>query len=437
MYCSNHIHGWPKYAKGRLRADPEFLALHFRARLVRVRGADPPLAPAVTLIRSPLRDRSYSASIARPIAPHTDFRNTGTQAVRLCGVGTFLSAIKYRGRIDLWLRVFVGGGVGGDAGRRLILEQELPPQEPARSFGGSTGVLPLDAVLLPGEVVSAQVHVLVNASYVFDAALFVLVQPPAGVSIEAVQRQLQPASEIQLWPERLDLNLDGAIDNVDLSEDGEIWAEVTRVHCDGCPGAHDTQFRWGWGLPWRVDEFKAAASLVGIMDGGKSPYVVVNDTRLGQCVQLVRPGKDAGPFATRLCDEPPPRNGQFGYHADFDGDGYVDRMRVSLTAAPEAPHGQTWLSLGARGGLGDERAWFALAHPVYHHLVNYVPQHGRYVLITEVWQAVVAGDGDDVHASVHASVYMVCPRGVDGTTRFSPKAPALGHKLHCVPSSRL
>jgi len=87
MYCSNHIHGWPKYAKGRLRADPEFLALHFRARLVRVRGADPPLAPAVTLIRSPLRDRSYSASIARPIAPHTDFRNTGTQPVRLCGVG--------------------------------------------------------------------------------------------------------------------------------------------------------------------------------------------------------------------------------------------------------------------------------------------------------------------------------------------------------------
>ena len=80
----------------RLGDAPEFLALHFRVRLARVRGATPPLPPAITSIRSPLRDRSYMASIARPVAPHTDYRNAGTAPARLCGVGTFLSAIKVR-----------------------------------------------------------------------------------------------------------------------------------------------------------------------------------------------------------------------------------------------------------------------------------------------------------------------------------------------------
>jgi hypothetical protein len=115
--------------------------------------------------------------------------------------------------------------------------------------------------------VSAKVDVLTKGSYIFDAATFVLVQAPEGVN------QLVPASERPLWPERLDMNLDGAIDNVDYTHGGEIFAEMTRVHCAGCPGAHDTQFRWGVGLPWNASRFAAVATLAGVMDGGRSACV--------------------------------------------------------------------------------------------------------------------------------------------------------------------
>ena len=79
MMPSRHLHP-PRHGgryRARLRDDPEFLAIRFRMRLVRVRGAQPPLPPPVTTIRSPLRDRSYMASLARPVAPHTDFVNGG------------------------------------------------------------------------------------------------------------------------------------------------------------------------------------------------------------------------------------------------------------------------------------------------------------------------------------------------------------------------
>jgi hypothetical protein len=129
-------------------------------------------------------------------------------------------------------------------------------------------------------------------------------------------------------------------------------------------------------------------------------------------------------FGTRFCNEarlPPFASGQFGYYADFDGDGYADRVRISLSIAAGAPHGQAWLALGARGGPADERPWFNFAAKVVHHMIEFLPAHGRHALLTEMWEP----DGA-------ATVYLACPAGAGATLRLADHAPPLGDRLRCV-----
>ena len=367
----------------RLFENPEFLALHFRVEVARVHSAS---QKPLTTVRSPLRDRSFSMSRSRPVAPHTDFRNTGSQPVKVCGIGTFLSAIKSRGQVDLSLRAYIN--------KRLVLEQVLPSQHLLRSAASSTQIIPLDATLWPSEVFSAQVHVIVNGVGIFDAAAFIFTDAPLG--------WLQPASEVQLWPGTIDLNLDGAPDNVDYTDDGEFWAELTRVHCKGCPGAHDTQFRWGVGLPWSHAEFRKLASFPANFGHERDkPYVVVDNTTSRQCIQLSRASADStAPFGLRTCTGGGFSPGTFGYHADFDGDGYVDRVQMTLEQTNEAPFGRAWLSLGGPGGLGHEKAWIKFVQKVVHHDIELSHELKRHVLHTEQWEPYGVG-----------AVYMICPPG--------------------------
>lgn len=324
-------------------------------------------------------------SRSRPVAPHTDFRNTGSHPVKLCGIGTFLSAIKYRGQVDLLLKAYINN--------QLVLEQALPSQYLMRSAASSTQTIPLDATLRPSEVISAQVHVIVNGVGIFDAAVFIFTDAPLG--------WLQPASEVQLWPGKIDLNLDGAPDNVDYTDDGELWAELTKVHCKGCPGAHDTQFRWGVGLPWSHAEFQKLAQFPANFGTDKA-YIVIDDgTSRQQCIQLRRISADSTvAFGSRTCNGGGFSPGSFGYHADFDGDGYVDRVRMSLEQTGEAPFGQAWLSLGGPGGLGHEKAWIKFVQEVVHHDIELSHELKRHVLHTEQWEPYGIG-----------AVYMICPPG--------------------------
>lgn len=226
----------------------------------------------------------------------------------------------------------------------------------------------------------------------------------------------------------MDLNLDGSADNVDYTEGGELWGEATRVHCSGCPGAHDTQFRWAMGLAWSPREFASAARLLGTMDGGKSAYITVDDQEARQCMQLVRPVKEhTGPFGLRMCD--PKREpyswsgfpaGHFGYYGDFNGDGYVDFALVTFTPAQGAPHGRTWLTLGKSAGTHPAQPWFSFKRRVQHHMLEWAPEHRRNLLLTEVMD--VYGD---------ATVYMICPAG--GRAHVAARLQRLGARLHCAP----
>jgi len=367
----------------RLFENPEFLALHFRVTVARVHSAS---QKPLTTVRSPLRDRSFSMSRTRPVAPHTDFRNTGSKPVKLCGIGTFLSAIKYRGQVDLLLRAYINN--------RLVLEQVLPSQQLLRSAASSTQIIPLDATLWPSEVFSAQVHVIVNGVGIFDAAVFIFTDAPLG--------WLQPSSEMQLWPGKIDLNLDGAPDNVDYTDDGEVWAELTKVHCKGCPGAHDTQFRWGVGLPWSHAEFRKLARLPANFGNERDKaYIVIDNVTSRHCIQLRRVSADStAAFGLRTCGGGGFSPGSFGYHADFDGDGYVDRVRMSLEQTNEAPFGRAWLSLGGPGGLRQEKEWVTFVQKVVHHDIELSHELKRHVLHTEQWEPYGVG-----------AVYMICPPG--------------------------
>lgn len=247
---------------------------------------------------------------------------------------------------------------------------------------------------------------------------------------------LVPASETPLWPSKVDMNLDGAVDNVDYSLTGEIWAELTRVHCPGCPGAHDTQFRWASGLPWNdfagVAWFAGGgASLVGTMDGGRGAYVTATDPNSSQCVELVRPSKDAGPFSSRTCDSTARPVGeawsahggwpaeQYGYYADFDGDGFVDRLRMApKSVAAEAKYGQMWLTRGSASGLGREQPWATFARPYVHHQIEYAPALRRWMLYTECIGC----------SQPWPAVYAVCPEN----ERRWPQLNGLPEALHCV-----
>jgi hypothetical protein len=396
----------------RLADDPEFLSLHFVVQLERVDTMDTARAQTpLSSVRSPRRDRSYTASIARHVAPKTDFRNVGSTPVLLRGVGTFASAIQFRRRIDIVLRVLVDG--------QQVVQEPLPSQLPDRSLGSATKVVPIDVTLRPSQVVSVQMHVLANASSIFDAASFLLSDAREGA--------LVPATEMQLWPTRLDLNGDGAIDNVDYDgETGEIWAELTRVHCKGCPGAHDTQFRWGNGLPWTLSAFSRSATFIGAMDGGRRPLLSVTDPATRQCLELVRHSKDSNiPFKTRACGDTtrrgPSRPGaDFEYYADFDGDGLVDRLAVSKRARHSAKYGLTWLTPGAsskRGNLelGKESIWLPLAAPFDHHMLEFDRTSGRGMLITEACMPAGACKHNKAFSSTNwpvfgnTRVYMECP----------------------------
>jgi hypothetical protein len=402
----------------RLRAKPDMLALHFRIRLVR-----DVVAPPLISIRSPLRDRSHVLSIARSVAPYTDFRNQGKRPVRLSAIGTFLSAITIRGPIELSLSVTIDNS--------LVIQRALPPQAPHRSAASSSQLIAVDRVVRPGQRISMKVSVLVNGSTIFDAACFMLTDAKPG--------ELVVASEFQLWPSRLDMNLDLATDNVDYTDLGEIWAELTRVHCEGCPGAHDTQFRAAAGLTESLGSFRRVATLDGKFEGGPGggAYITLNRSRPTRhhCVQLTRATKETPTFQMRMCRARDmqwsnPQN--FGYYGDFNGDGLMDHVGVSLVRAPKAPYGRTWLSLGKPLGMGPERPWFSFSRQFEHHMLEFCPHARRHVLLTEMMDSY----------GHNAQVHMMCPSMTASTsitqTRAGPQADGVTGrlqgtgKLHCA-----
>ena len=143
-------------------------------------------------------------------------------------------------------------------------------------------------------------------------------------------------------------------------------------------------------------------------------------------MQLTRASAESNAvFGPRTCgsDGFPP--GSFGYHADFDGDGYVDRLRMTLEKTTEAPFGRAWLSRGRAGGLGREEAWIKFVQKVVHHDIELSRELKRHVLLTEQWNPYGFG-----------VVYMICPAG----HVVAPQAPsgkqASGLELQWRPSRR-
>ena len=361
----------------RLEANPQMLAFHFRVLLRRV---VPGTAPPTTSIRSPRRDRSIALSFANHDAPSTSYANTGDASVRVLGVGVFLSSLAHyvRSTHTIFVRV----------GPTTAFECLLPAHEPGRTSGSSTLVIPLNASLLPTQVVSVWVRVIgASVAFRFDAAAFVLTDASVG--------QLQPSTEMQLFPNQVDLNADGFPDNVDYVEDGYMWAERTRVHCDGCDGAHDTQYAsvGVHALPWDMRSLRATNVTLVAGFGELTPFFVFRGPASLQdptgtliCLNVTRPSAKATiVFGVHYCNEervPAVARNEWSAYADFDGDGLPDRVRCTAKGQPGQSR-KLYLGQGGPAGLAPEQLWFETNTRIDHHYVERSPDHGRFVLVLE------------------------------------------------------
>jgi hypothetical protein len=330
----------------RIANAPGLVAIRWRVRMQR---ADTMGVPALTSVRSPRRDRSFTTSLIRQRAPSTPYLNAGHADVHVLALGLFLSSIAPPPRrCALELRILVND----------VLHQQvpLPGHEPERTSASSTRLMRFSDAeplrLRPGDVLRAEVYVFGQEPSVYDAAIFILTDAPIGT--------LEPG-EVQLFPQTLDLNGDGAIDLMDYTSDGSIWAELTKIHCAGCKGVHDTQFEWtAHPLPWSPAQFQHLVELVGGIPGSERAHLRVHDTESGMCLNLFRKLKEPK-YDVRYCREatnlPAIGKGDMTAMADFDGDGWPDRLRVSRAQ----PHGaktpwtpwisELFLALGSREGL--------------------------------------------------------------------------------------
>lgn len=292
-------------------ANGDFMAMHFKITLER---ADQVAAAAVSSYRSPYRDRSYVADPSRKTAPYTDFRNATRHVVKVSGLGVFLSNLTDSEPSTHAVEVDVNGVKAWSSA--------LPAHSPGTSSSITETILPLSIALDPGAVVSVRGTVIPRRAIVFDFAGYLL----ADAGLVPVNEKLDILD--------VDLNGDGMPDIIDIDATGSVWVSV-RV------GDHlqDTEQEWARDLR-NVDSLAVAPSWKG-----KDPPDLVATNSKGLCLDLKNGAASFRLYPSYCGGAPPDPADVWG---DFNGDGWIDRMRID----PKA--NVYYLALGGPSGLGAE-----------------------------------------------------------------------------------
>lgn len=304
--------GGAQLVEDRRLAGAGLMPLYFKAVLQR---ADRVPAPADLSYRSPFRDRSYVADPARQRAPYTDFRNSSTHPVALHGVGVFLGNLSDSEASSHALDILVNG--------RPVQHLPLPPHQPGVSSDRVPMLIPLSLQLQPGDVVGLRGQVVPKRAIIFDFAAYLIAEPG-----------LEPAQE-QLGVLEADVNGDGVSDILDIDAAGSLWVSLRF-------GDHlqSTQLEW-------LRDLRGVSALKVVQS---RPLRLQASNAQGLCL-LLDPIPAEGRFALHYCADPPDPAGQTFVWGDFNGDGWIDRLRVD----PGEPAYR--VALGGPHGLGPESTW--------------------------------------------------------------------------------
>jgi hypothetical protein len=295
-------------------ADGTFMSMAYTVTFVR---ADLVSSSSVSSYRSPYRDRSYVSDPARKTAPYTDFKNTSSSAVNVSAIGIFLSNLTDSQPSTHSAEIYVNGN--------LAWSISLPPHDPGISSQPIPMILPISLVLNPGDVVSVRGIVTPNRAIVFDFSSYLIADPG-----------LTPFNE-QLDILDIDLNNDGMKDIVDIDAKGSIWVSL-RVGND----LQNTEQEW-------ARDVKNVQSLIVSPDyaGTGAPNLRATNSS-GLCLNLQNNYATDQFFPSYCGGDPASPAYVWG---DFNGDGWIDRMRISLTS------NIYYVALGGPSGLGPESGW--------------------------------------------------------------------------------
>jgi hypothetical protein len=313
----------------------------YQADLIR---ADTALAPAVVGYRSPYRDLSFVADPARTLTPYTDFRNTSDRNVRVHGISIFYSTSTVTQPSDQEVDLLVNG--------TRVRTIALPPRRPGVSTASTPLIFPLDIQLRPGDVLGARGRVTANLAIVFDIASFLF----ADAGLEPINEQLD------VLP--IDVNGDGYNDIIDIDALGAL-----RVALRVGTGLQDTQQEWTRGLG-------RSLSLQVLPRGSSADPLFLRATNpLGMCLNL-RADPAFARFLIDYCQVNGAPSLPTDLWGDFNGDGFVDRLRVD-------PGGAYLVALGSASGLRPAAPWVIGYGPVARMFVSDANGDGKDDFVAE------------------------------------------------------
>ncbi|MDV5823108.1 FG-GAP repeat domain-containing protein [Sphingobium naphthae] len=297
-------------------ADGKFMRMCYSAELSRV---DLISAAKVMSYRSPYRDRSYVADPSRTTAPFTNFKNTSSHSVRVYGVGTFISNLSDSEHSDHETNIYVNGVLKA----KIALPSHVP--------GSTTPLFPpvhdVDVNLAPGDVLSVRGKVTPKRAIVFDYAAFIF----ADDGLTPIDERLNVID--------VDLNGDGYNDIMDLDAQGSIWVSI-RVG----GGLQDTQQEW-------MRSLRNADALTALSRASTSdPLTIKATSSNGMCLNL-RAQPQFARFVPDYCNNNIGASSGDDYWGDFNGDGFIDRLRV------DPPRLAYLVALGSAYGLESETPW--------------------------------------------------------------------------------
>jgi len=185
-------------------------------------------------------------------------------------------------------------------------------------------ILPFSYTMKPNDVISVVGQIFAPQAVVFDFASYLV----ADAGLTLTNEKLDMA--------RIDLNGDGFPDIIDIDSEGSVWVSLTASG-----GLQNTQLEW-------ARDLKTVEKLAPGPDPHKSITLRATNSR-GLCLDLQADVSKAL-FVPNYCGDAHQAQDAEYIWGDFNGDGWIDRMTMSVPNVYS-------VALGGAGGLGKAQEW--------------------------------------------------------------------------------